>query len=120
MEEKRKYPRLNFNVAVEWEKANFASDNKQIHTDTTKNISVGGICLIVDETVKTGDSLRLSIKLPTEKVINSKGVVRWVEDFGIVGVKSETNCEAGVEFTEISDEDQKEIEKFVLSRFGKD
>ena len=115
MEERRKFPRLTYNVAVAWKKIERRAENDSEVTNVTKNISGGGICLQVDSSVKPQDVLEFQITLPTKKMIDSKGVVRWIEDFGIIGEKSKSRYEAGIEFININDKDREEIKQFVFS-----
>lgn len=115
MDERRKFPRLHYNVTVTWKKVERPAAESAQGTNATKNISGGGICLEVDSVVRIGDVLELDIALPTKKTIHSKGVVRWTEDFGIIGEKSNSRYEAGIEFIEINDSDREEVKKFVFS-----
>lgn len=115
MEEKRKFVRLNLNVEVRWRKIIETLDRAVDNINLTKDISGGGIRLIVDETVKVADKLSLEIKLPTDKVIYCQGRVIWVEKFEIVGRRHEDRYEAGIEFMDISDDDREEISKLVFS-----
>jgi c-di-GMP-binding flagellar brake protein YcgR len=110
-DERRKFVRLDLNTMVEWEKLDSAEPSGEF---VSKNISSGGICLIVNDTINIGDKLKLKISLPTLKKINSNGKVVWVEDFEIVGERREKRYEAGIEFFGISDEDREEINKFVF------
>lgn len=114
MEERRKFVRLDLNTGVNWRKDDEASDRTIYGKSTTKNISGGGVCLIMDQAVKIGDKLHLEIELPTKKIIYSEGVVIWVEKFEIIGGRYEKRYDAGVEFSEITDEDREEIKKFVF------
>lgn len=116
MEEKRRFVRLDLNTIVEWEKTN---QNEPTGEFQSKNISGGGICVIMDEVINIGDILNLKINLPTSRIINSKGKVVWVESFEIMGGKREKKYEAGIEFQGINNEDREEIMKFVFSHFSK-
>lgn len=118
MEERREFPRLNYNVEVEWKKIGHSEGDASLSKNATKNISEGGMCLEVDSTVQSLDILALKITLPTKIIIHTKSVVRWVENFGIEGEKSQSRYEAGVKFMDISDTDRQEIKKFVFSILG--
>ena len=111
MDEKRRFPRLNYNVEVEWKKVD-RSKGGTLEANVTKNISEGGICLMVDDSVRPQDMLELKIMLPTQATISVKGAVRWVESFGIAGEKSQPRHEAGIEFVEIDDQDREKMKKF--------
>ena len=114
MHEKRKFPRLNVAVDVHWQKT---APKKRfgLRTDAqlTKNISAGGICLIVYEEVALGEQLDLEIELPTEKVIRAKGRVVWTSPFEVSGDEKRQRSDVGIEFTEITKEDREEIQRFV-------
>jgi c-di-GMP-binding flagellar brake protein YcgR len=114
MAEKRKFMRLDINVAVGWSKVAGSSQDAADSRDMTKNISGGGICLIVNEKVGPGDRISLNIELPTSKIIRAEGRVVWTKDFSIVGRENEKKYDAGIEFTNISEEDREEIKKFVF------
>ena len=77
MAERRKFARMNLNTMVECEKIDSSEPPGQFES---KDISVGGMCLIVDERIKTGDKLSLKIKLLTSKTIHAKGKVIRIED----------------------------------------
>jgi len=112
MQEKRKFPRLDFNVEVEWKR--LGPSVKEEAKNLTKNISGGGICMFVDSSVNVNDTLELNITLPTQERVSSKGVVRWVENFGISSRKEESHSEAGIEFIDINSADRQKVDKFIF------
>ena len=114
MDERRKFPRLNFSVQVNWEKIETV---KQTGEFQSKNISGGGLCLFVDNTIKLGDKIKIDIHLPSGKIIEVKGKVVWVESIEMIGDKQDSRPEAGIEFFDISDEIREEIKKFVIDPY---
>jgi c-di-GMP-binding flagellar brake protein YcgR len=115
MEEKRKFPRLNTaEIIVIWRKAE-TFDN--LHR--MKNISGGGICLMIDrkEVVNVGDTLQLEFRLPTGEIIYSKA---RVARSGKLTEEANSGQEIGIEFLDISDKDRKTIEQFVSPRLSSD
>ena len=112
MEERRKFARMDFNTKVVWEKID---SNEPSGEFMSKDISGGGICLIVNNSIKVSDKLSIVLKLPSEKRIEVKGNVVWVESFEILGEKRGKRYEAGVEFIEISDGKRDEIMKFAFT-----
>lgn len=112
-EEKRKYPRLSMNVRVDWEKKDGKTVKDGGGSGITKNISEGGICLIVYDKVEVGHALRLKIELPTKKTIESVGKIVWVKEFEIVGKPNEMRYDIGIEFSEIEPRDRNEIKSFI-------
>ncbi|MFH0940895.1 MAG: PilZ domain-containing protein [Candidatus Omnitrophota bacterium] len=114
MTEKRKFMRLDINVAIRWNKVAGSSQDAADSRDMTKNISAGGICFIVDEKIEPGDRISLNIELPTSKIIRAEGRVAWTKEFSIVGRENEKKYDAGIEFTDISEEDREEVKQFVF------
>jgi len=114
VKEKRRLPRLNAAVAVRWEKA---APKKRwgLRTDpeATKNISAGGICLVVHEDVEVGDRLDLDIELPGARVIHAAGRVIWTAPVQEGADKERKGRNVGIEFLEITKEDREEIQRFV-------
>lgn len=114
MEDRRKFPRVNTSkMMVNWRKVQ-AFDN----LNETKDISAGGICLMVDGEglVSVGDLLQLEFTLPLGKTIYSKGKAVWLDKFTIIGdAPGETCYEVGVEFLDINEKDREAIEQFVFS-----
>ena len=111
MEDKRKYPRLNWSVMVRWE---LASDGASPASGTTKDISAGGVRLILREGIKVGDILELDIELGGGKNMYIRGRVTWVEKFKISGVQEETGFEGGVQFLDLKPENRRELERFMM------
>ena len=118
MEGKRIFARMGFNTKVEWRKA----DNEKSSGEfSSKNISGGGICLIVDDTVRVGDKLLIELELPTGKRIKTKVNVTWIESvdgFEVLDEEKKQRLEAGVEFIEISTEHRDEIMNSVIDIYG--
>jgi c-di-GMP-binding flagellar brake protein YcgR len=111
-EERRKFPRLNLAVDIEYsllQKEAFLKAEGQ-----SKNISSGGICLLVYEEVKVGDSLALVIKLPEgESPIKVQGMVRWIGEF-ILSADKKNSWDVGIEFVGINEADREKLSKYVF------
>lgn len=112
-EERRRYPRLDINVDIEWKKISAAAANAVIK-GVSKNISEGGICLLVYEKLNTGDILSLDIKLPSGRMIHSRGKVAWIREFEIIGQETERSYDAGIELIDVNEEDKKVLREFVF------
>lgn len=112
-EERRKHPRLNINIKVNWDKDEVGGLRQRGCSDITKDISEGGVCLIVYDKVDVGHSLRLKIELPTKKVVESRGKVVWVKEFEIIGKSNEKRYDIGVEFSEVNSQDREEMKNFI-------
>lgn len=115
MDEKRRYPRLKFNVDVEYKilrETGFNSTKAE-----SKNIGAGGICIIALEKFDIGNSLSLKFSLPgAEKSIKAIGKVAWVSEFSIGNVPLHTAYDTGIEFTDINDEDREKINEYVITQ----
>ncbi len=79
---------------------------------TTKNVSAGGICLILYEDVEVGERLSLDIELPSRKAIHAVGRVVWTSPVER-GAGGRNHRDVGIEFLEIAKEDRQEIQRFV-------
>jgi len=116
MEERRKYPRLKFNVDVDYK---ILRENGFIATKVeTKDIGAGGICIVSLEKFDVGNSLSLKFSLPgVNKPIKAIGRVAWVAEFSVGGdTPSHTAYDTGIEFTEISDDDREKINEYVITQ----
>jgi len=114
VDEKRKFPRLEIPVDVRWEKLPSKKTwgwGKDVHV--AKNISAGGICLIVYEDVAVGECLKLDIDLPTHKTVHATGRVVWTTPFEVSGDEARSRRDVGIEFLEIAKEDREEIQRFI-------
>jgi len=113
MQERRKFRRLNTLVDVTYAKHTSSEKEK---LSLTKNISQGGICLILYDEIKSSDLLDIKIYLPDDKnPIIALGKVAWVKEF-IVG--SETRgkrYDAGIEFIKINEKDREKIDSYVFT-----
>lgn len=116
MEEKRKFVRLNINVAVKCTKVGDERKDILPRENASKDISGGGISIISYEELKEGDILEINIELPTKKVIDTRGRVVRTNEIEIYGERQEKRYEAGIEFLGINEEDREEILKFVFQR----
>ena len=114
-EERRKFVRLNINVEI-----NFTVITRPPHKQLTiptksKNIGAGGICLISEQELRTGELLKLEIRLPEDQpVVHAVGRVVWIKTFSVATEKS-MRFDMGIEFLEIAQEDRQRINKYVFS-----
>jgi c-di-GMP-binding flagellar brake protein YcgR len=114
LEERRQFFRLSVLADVKYDKREVPDE---IRLSLTKNISGGGICLIIYEDFKQGDILDLKIYLPEENTpINAVGRIVWLKEFTIgEGEDSSKRFDSGIEFVDISPEGKEKIEKYVFS-----
>ena len=119
MDERRKYQRLKWSVEVHWKKdfdgPNSAGGRQNTeNTSVSKDISAGGIRLILREGIQAGDILEMEIRLGPDKTIQCRGKVAWVEKFVITGAEEQTKCEGGVQFLDISEDTRIQINNFIF------
>ena len=119
MEERRKFSRLNLSVDVRWDKMTGGLEAASENKGAAKNISAGGICLILNDKVKVGDLLEMDIKLSKEKSVKAKGRVVWIEPYNIIGAENEMGYEGGIEFLDMSDETRNEINHWIFRAVGR-
>lgn len=112
-EEKRKFVRLNTLVDVTYSKKPPSATKK---ISISKNISKGGICLVVYEELKESQILDLKIYLPEDKApVSGVGRVAWVKEFIIGDSSTGKRFDVGIEFIKMSEEDKNKINKYVFS-----
>jgi c-di-GMP-binding flagellar brake protein YcgR len=109
--EKRRFPRLFFNVDVEYKKLE-EGESSGIKT-RSKNISARGIRLILLEKIKLQTNIELRFSLPdTQEKIVATGKVVWIEEFSVGDAPSNLAYDAGIEFITVSKADRERIVKF--------
>jgi len=115
MEERRRFPRLGFNVEVECKIIN-GVESEPGHLQT-KNIGAGGICLVSLDEFKVGNNLELIFSLPgITNQIHAVGRVVWLVPFNVGSTLTSRAYDAGIEFVNISDDDREKINQFVLQK----
>jgi hypothetical protein len=111
-EERRKFRRFNVLADVVYNKRLSLEKGR---LSLTKNISKGGICLIVYEELKELDLLDLKIYLPESKTpISAVGRVVWVRDFIIGDIAYGKRFDIGIEFIEINEKDLNQLDKYLF------
>jgi hypothetical protein len=96
--DQRKFPRKTLDVMVNY---------KKMHYARSKDISKGGICLIVDEQLESAGYLNLVFFLPNKEEIKALGKIKWCKKI------SESYFECGVEFFQLNDLETKKIESYL-------
>ena len=115
-EERRRFLRLSLDTEFEYVIMERAEGEH--FTTGTKNISSGGVCIVVFEKLEQGAMLDLRFSIPTlKKFVLAKGRVAWIREMEFQGkTLHKPVFEAGIEFTEISTEDRKSINEYVISK----
>ncbi len=97
VEERRDFPRLTVSVDIEYLILNEIKAQQSL----SKNISAGGICLIVYEKIAIGSILLLKFRFPNDnQEVQAKGRVVWSSYFTI-GADRKDRYDLGIEFTDI-------------------
>lgn len=113
--ERRRFPRLSLNVEVEY-KILEQIEPEFVITET-KNLSAGGIRIILLEKVNIGTLLELKFLIPDlNKILSAIGKVVWIEEFIVGDIKTGKAYDAGIEFINISKEDREKIKQYVISQ----
>ncbi|MBU1077768.1 MAG: PilZ domain-containing protein [Spirochaetes bacterium] len=105
--EKRKFQRVNSTFEVWYQTLDM--EDLSFGKPITKNISGGGLLLILPEIEKVGMAIRLKFRLPLyDEVINIEGKVVRVKrlDVGLYDM--------GIEFTQIKSKDRDLITAFAM------
>ena len=108
--ERRLFPRLNANIKVDYF---IMGIMPVVDEGSSKDISAGGICSVVDENVKVDSVIFLTVHLPDGKdPVKVRGqVVRSAE---VTNAKAqEKHYETGIAFIKINPDDQERIAKYV-------
>lgn len=118
MEEKRKFPRFVVDVTVHWKKISGSGERTAQHISNVKDASLGGVCLVLHPGILVGDILQMDILLPGDKRIRTLGKVVWVNPEAHVKGRVSSAYEGGIQFLDMSDSDQKEINRFFTQMLG--
>ena len=111
--DKRKFPRLSFNVEVKYELLRGRSPKAK--KSQAKNISAGGLCVMILEKIRAGTLLNLEFSLPdADTPIIATGKVVWVEKLSIYGAEPLVSYDCGVSFVDITPGDREKISRHVM------
>jgi c-di-GMP-binding flagellar brake protein YcgR len=115
---RREFPRLEFNVEFKHWVLNEPSP--KLRNNKGKNISAGGICIMIFEKLKIGALLKLELSLrDADKPTIIKGKVVWIEEVVIYPHKTQVYYNCGIEFIDISLRDQENINHYVMRNIKK-
>ena len=106
--ERRKYPRLDMKVAVNY-LAYSSTDSMEEHQTYTRNIGDDGICISTADCITRSTIVELEIKIPGySHPINAIARVIYSRKG-----RTDNAFDTGVRFTDIFDEERKHIFKYV-------
>jgi c-di-GMP-binding flagellar brake protein YcgR len=110
--ESRRFPRMMVSVDIEYNVLKKESSERE--KAVTRDISAGGICLIVYEKVDIGSILDLKIHFDdTSEPLDVRGKVVWSSHF-TVGPDGRDRYDLGIEFTEVADADREKISQYLF------
>jgi len=115
--ERRRFPRLDTSVDIEY--GIFKKESLQEGKAVTKNISAGGICLIVYEKIEIGTILDIRSNLKDiNYIIKARGKIVWSSNFTVMPGNI-ARYDLGIEFVEIKEDDRQKLSQYVLNlKFG--
>ena len=118
MEERRKFIRLNSSFTVGYKRLESQETEKQTFS---RNISEGGICLVVDEELGVSELLDLNLYLPGKReVVSVTGRVVWIKEFPSEDEFAKRTFRAGIEFLNIEKSVAKKIDEYVRAALLED
>ncbi len=82
-----------------------------VYVGLTKDISEGGVLLIVDKVIAKGSIMNMKVKLPSGEIIRTRGKVLRIEELSVRGKYG-----LGIEFMKVPDEDREKLRKFIFKR----
>jgi c-di-GMP-binding flagellar brake protein YcgR len=113
-EDKRKFPRLSFEADVRYDLVR--GQSRKERESPSRNISAGGICMMITDKIRAGTLLSLEFSLPREdRPITAKGRVAWSAQLSIYSGEPMVSYDCGIEFVDISPEDREKISRHVIT-----
>jgi c-di-GMP-binding flagellar brake protein YcgR len=114
---RRQFPRLKFDV--EFKHWILSEPSPTPKNSRGKNISAGGLCIMVFEKLKVGTLLKLEFSLQdAANPIIAKGKVVWIAELVIYSYETHVSYDCGIEFVDISPHDQEDISRHVMINIG--
>ena len=109
--DRRKFPRAYVRCLIYMKK----KDNARMISTHTENISVGGMCVILNEDLGLFQNvaIELYLKEGASDSVKCAGTVVWVVKKHGVKKEDPVLYDTGIEFADISDESRKKVSKVV-------
>jgi len=102
-ENRRKYPRATLEVDVEFR---VGREQKEFRVQT-KNVSAGGICVMLPEMLPVGTELRVALELPdAERALDVAGEVVWTLRQRKLLKRKTDAFETGIKFVDLDNRDR--------------
>ncbi len=99
-DERRKYLRLPMNFMVECNIPNSSASETRVAY--SRNVSAGGLGVVLSEAHPVGTMLDITLRLPTGEQIRASGRIAWVDEFTVGRDKA---FDTGIEFVQIGAQD---------------
>ena len=106
--DRRLYQRLPASI-VEY---SLVSEGAKEKSSFAKDVSLGGVCILISEKIELNTILSLKIYLPTYKTpVEAKGIVVWMKKSGYLNPKDK-HYDIGVKLIEIEENDRDKIYEY--------
>ncbi len=116
-QERRRYARLKTSVEIKYTVIGNPGEIEVF----SKDISAGGLCIILLEELVSDTPLQLEMVVPDVKdPINALGRVVWQRKCKDQGSEEKILYETGIEFTGISDFDRFNLNRYILEKIEED
>lgn len=113
-QERRKFARMNYTTSIKWKNLATSAEGTSLIVDISKDISAGGIRMILNTMLEVGEEIFVKFRFPPNKIFNLKGQVRWSKKVELSSEKGKnTIYYAGIEFLDMNDEDIDSIDQIV-------
>jgi c-di-GMP-binding flagellar brake protein YcgR len=113
MEEKRRFVRLDTPIQVKYR---ISSKSNIQNNSVGKDISVGGVRMLIGEKMIPGTQIDLEINIPDyDKIIYATGEIVWQDE---TLMKNEVTHETGLKFVKIASEDREKIGKYIYKELN--
>lgn len=117
--DRRRFPRLSLDVELRYGVLHKGSAGEK--EARGKNISAGGVCMVILEKLEVGTLMKLEFSLQdSEKPIVAKGRIMWIEENDMYSTEIHRFYDCGIEFVDIRSQDQKTITQLVMRLLKKD
>ena len=116
--ERRRFLRADYSTSVKWQSLTSSAKGSGFIPDVSKDISAGGIRLILYHLLGVDESIKLEFSISSSigrRKIDLEAKVRWVDKMEVeLEETKKTKYFAGLEFVNISEEDRDFINKFAF------
>ena len=119
--ERRKNVRINTEIDVLYEVSNSKANHRRL-TSKSRNISIGGVNLALNEKLFPGTQLSLQLDVPkAQRPILVQGEIVWVKEIPAKFAKEardrkERFFATGVKFVQVKPEDETKLREFINER----